>query len=112
MAGSSSSSTSNQNPISSSATPLDQQLFASMIADKRKPKTRSQIKAEGDVKFKIGVLWVFAIILGPLVFFGGIIYLNDPNSGKEFWLIIMPIITASITGILGYIAGERNGSGK
>ncbi|MEN9491789.1 MAG: hypothetical protein RJA63_2238 [Pseudomonadota bacterium] len=36
----------------------------------------------------------------------------NPGDAKDLWVIIGPIITAGITGILGYLTGENSASNK
>ncbi|WP_153913041.1 hypothetical protein [Shewanella sp. TC10] len=112
MAGSSSSSSSNQIPSSSSAIPTDNQAWNKLIAENSKPRTPAQIKAAGDVSVKIGVLWLVGITCGLLGVFGCIAFFMIPDNAKDLWVIIGPIITAGLTGTLAYLTGEKSGSGK
>lgn len=82
------------------------------LADALKPKTPAQIRAAGDVKVKIGVLWLVGITCSILAVFGGVVFINTPEHAKDFWVIIAPIITAGVTGTIAFLTGEKAGSGK
>ena len=82
------------------------------IADATKPKTPAQIRAAGDVKVKVGVLWLVGVTCAILSLFGGLVFINTPDNAKDFWVIIAPIITAGVTGTIAFLTGEKSGSGK
>lgn len=117
MATSSSSSNPFQNRSGGSGSASSFQLDASWAAfeallDKRleeiKPKTPAQIKASGDSTNKTIVITSMSAILLLMILFAGIVYLQKPESGKDFFGVVMPIITAIISGIFGYLSGEKS----
>ncbi len=109
----STNSTSIQQPqASSSQQPTMEQIYAQTLEAARKPRTPAQIKAYGDIKVKIGVLWFVGAVCSILSIFGGAIFFKSPDSGKDIWVIIGPIITAAVTGTLAYLTGEKNAGNK
>jgi len=73
-----------------------------------KPKTPAQIKANGDSRNKTIVISALVIILAIIVLFIGAIYIIDSVTGKEFSSSLMPVITAIISGVFGYLSGEKS----
>jgi hypothetical protein len=111
MAGTSTSQSSFSS--SSSAQPNELQAWQQKaLADAGKPKTPAQIRAAGDIKVKVGVLWLVGITCSILSIFGGIVFINTPDQAKDFWLIITPIITAGVTGTIAFLTGEKSSSNK
>ncbi|CAK3652458.1 hypothetical protein ACNO7T_07175 [Vibrio campbellii] len=109
----SSSSTSQfQPPSSSSGQPSDTQAWQKLVSDAAKPKTPAQIRAAGDIKVKVGVLWLVGITCAILAIFGGVVFVRTPEHAKDIWVIIAPIITAGLTGTLAFLTGEKAGSSK
>ncbi len=109
---SSSSTIQAQIPSSSSALPSDLQAWQKVLNDALKPKTPAQIRAAGDVKVKVGVLWLVGVTCSILSIFGGIVFIRTPEHAKDIWVIISPIISAGITGTVAFLTGEKSGSGK
>ncbi|EKS6583098.1 MULTISPECIES: hypothetical protein [Enterobacter] len=72
-----------------------------------KPKSPSQIKASGDSRNKTIVISALVIILAIIVIYIGAIYIIDSQTGKEFTSSLMPVITAIISGVFGYLSGEK-----
>lgn len=108
-------SSTSQTTISSSSSSQPNELQAwqqKALADASKPKTPAQIRAAGDVKVKVGVLWLVGITCAILSIFGGLVFINTPEHAKDFWVIIAPIITAGVTGTIAFLTGEKAGSGK
>ncbi|MEP9338150.1 hypothetical protein ABKU20_24500, partial [Enterobacter asburiae] len=70
-----------------------------------KPKTPAQIKANGDSRNKTILISALVIILAIIVLFIGAIYIIDSVPGKEFSSSLMPVITAIISGVFGYLSG-------
>lgn len=100
-------------PESSSALPGEFQAWQQrIITDAAKPKTPAQIRAAGDVKTKLGVLWFTGIICSILSIFGGVAFIYSPEHAKDIWVIISPIITAGVTGTIAFLTGEKSGSNK
>lgn len=85
--------------------------FESMI-EKRleeiKPKTPAQIKANGDSRNKTIVITGLVVILGMILLFAGITWIMKSETGKEFTSSLMPVVTAIISGVFGYLSGEKN----
>ncbi|MBP4066652.1 hypothetical protein J9893_06570 [Aeromonas sp. MaB10011B] len=106
------STTPPQIPNSSSAQPTESQAWQKVLADASKPKTPAQIRAAGEVTVKVGVLWFVGATCVVLAAFGGAMFFYDANVAKDVWVIFGPIITAGITGTIGYLSGESKGSSK
>ena len=71
-----------------------------------------QIEAHGNFQFRLAVVWAVSVICGLLAL-GGIVYsCLYPDKSKDIWVIVGPIISAGVTGMIGFLAGERNASGK
>ncbi|HGG8773461.1 TPA: hypothetical protein ACJJ1E_005045 [Enterobacter kobei] len=101
------------NPGSSSTLQIDAAWasFESMIEkrlDEIKPKTPAQIKANGDSRNKTIVISALVAILAIIVLYIGAIYIINSSTGKEFTSSLMPVITAIISGVLGYLSGEKS----
>lgn len=100
-------------PPTSSQTPTVEQAYLAQIAVMaQKPQTAAQIKAAGDVKVKVGVLWLVGVFCTVLGGFGGVVFINTPEHAKDFWVIIGPIISAAMTGTVAYLTGDKMSSGK
>lgn len=97
-------------PSSSSLPPSDFQAWQRTMEEANKPRTPAAIKAAGDVKVKIGVLWMIGVTCTVLSAFGGVMFFYNPSVAKDVWVITGPIITAALTGTLGYLSGEKNAS--
>lgn len=110
MASSSSSSSQQQVPPSSSRNLSNEQAWQKLLLENSKPKTPAQIKAAGEVKVKVGVLWLVGTTSAVLALFGGVAFFTIPEKAQDLWVIIGPIITAALTGTLGYLTGEKNSS--
>ena len=66
-----------------------------------------QIRAHGDIKTRLGIIWFVGIICGILSIGGVIAFFVNPNSAKDVWVIVGPIISAGVTGTVSYFAGEQ-----
>lgn len=100
-------------PNSSSVPPNEYQAWQKRVLDEaQKPKTPAQIRAAGDVKVKVGVLWLVGVTSAILSLFGGAVFIIKPENAKDIWVIIAPIITAGVTGTLAFLTGEKSGGGK
>lgn len=112
----SSSTPFNQPPINSgsSSTLQIDAAWASLEAmfEKRlaeiKPKTPAQIKANTDGRNKTIVISGLIIILAVIIIYIGVIYILKSSDGKDFTSSMMPIITGIISGVFGYISGEKS----
>ena len=71
------------------------------------PSSTGIIKAEGDVKTRIGVLWLIGIVCSLLITGGFAVFFVRPESAKDVWVIIGPIISAAISGTVSFLAAER-----
>lgn len=60
--------------------------------------TTEQIRAHGDVKTRIAMLWFVGLICGILSFGGIAAFFINPASAKDVWVIIGPIISAGLSG--------------
>lgn len=115
-------SSSSRNPFSgpqlNSGTSSTSQIDAAWASlesmlDKRiqqefKPKTPAQIKANGDSRNKTIVISAMVVILGIIIIYAGALYALNKDGGKEFTTMLMPVITAIISGTFGYLSGERS----
>lgn len=109
------SSSTSQPTISASSSTQPNELQAwqhKALANASKPKTPAQIRAAGDVKVKVGVLWLVGTTCAILSVFGGIVFINTPEHAQDFWVIIAPIITAGVTGTIAFLTGEKAGASK
>lgn len=107
------SSTNPENlPSSSTTQPSDLQAWQKYMSDFLKPRTPAQIRAAGDVKVKVGVLWLVGVTCSILATFGGIVFVMNPDHAKDIWVIISPIISAGVTGTVAFLTGEKSSSGK
>ncbi len=69
--------------------------------------TATLVHEQGEVKTRMAIL-LFAGVINVLLIAGGLIaYFVNPDKAKDLWLIIGPIITASVSGITGYFLGHR-----
>ncbi|MEK4283212.1 hypothetical protein [Ureibacillus sp. FSL K6-0165] len=103
---SSSTTTTNNYNQSSTNTPEYNQLLK-MYLDTQKPMTPTQIKAHGEVKTRIGILWFVGIVCALLIIIGGISIFKDPNSAKDVWVIIGPILSSAVTGTVAYFTIDK-----
>jgi hypothetical protein len=74
-------------------------------------ETVDAIKAHGDVKTKVAVIWLVGIITAILAIGGLFSFYYDPDKSKDLWVIIGPIIAAGITGGVAYLVGGKPNSG-
>ncbi len=108
-----SSSTSTQTVPPSSTIPLSQEeAYIKQFIPQSKPATVGQIRAEGEVKTKIGIIWFVGVICVLLIIIGGISLIKNPETAKDVWVIIGPILSSTITGIIAFLTGEKQNSGK
>ena len=61
-----------------------------------------------EVRNKTIVISALVVILAIIVIYIGAIYIIDSVTGKEFTSSLMPVITAIISGVLGYLSGEKS----
>ena len=109
----SNSSTATPQNISNSAStsPTQEQAYAKQLTQV-KPQTTAQIRAHGEIKIKLGVLWLVGTVSVILGTFGCISFLLTPDKSKDLWVIIGPIISAGITGVVAFLTGEKQSSSK
>ena len=69
--------------------------------------TAGIIKAEGEVKTRIAVLVLIGVVNCLLIIGGFSVFIFQPGSAKDVWVIIGPIISASISGTVSFLAAER-----
>lgn len=67
------------------------------------------IHAEGEIKTRIGVLWLIGVVCSLLIVGGFAVIFVRPESTKDVWVIIGPIISAAISGTVSFLAGQRAG---
>ncbi len=68
-----------------------------------------QIVAEGDVALKLLIVKIAGLICAMLVFSMTLGYLIDPTS-KDLIIVCAPIVSSTLSGVIGYIAGEAKSS--
>lgn len=75
-------------------------------------KTTQQIKAEGEIKIKVIVLTIIGVLLAVITV-GGIagLIINEATFGK-YWQGLQAIISGAIFGLVGFVAGQKVGSGE
>lgn len=88
------------------------EMLLKQYTSSQKPLTAAQIRANGEVKTRLGILWFVGVISVLLIAIGGISILKDPQNAKDVWVIIGPLISSAITGTVAYFTGERNSSQK
>jgi hypothetical protein len=67
-----------------------------------------QIKAHGEVKTRMGIIWFVGIICGILAIGAFIISYKDISNAKDIWVIIGPIISGAVSGTVGFLSGEKS----
>ena len=65
------------------------------------------IVANGDVAVRLAVVRFVSVIMSVLALGGVIAWLIDPESAKELWKIIGPIISGVVLVAIGFIAGQK-----
>jgi hypothetical protein len=95
------------------------ELMLKIYTETQKPQTPAQIRAagevkriEGEMKNKFTVLIIIGIISVLLTLFGCITFIVNPKNAKDVWVFIGPIITAGISGTVGFLTGEKQGTNK
>lgn len=100
-------------PISSTSQPTNETAYYSqMIKQQKKSQTPAQIKAHGEVKTKMGVLWFIGTICISLILVGGIAMIVNPEQSKDIWIIFGPILSSAVTGTIAFLTGEKIASKK
>lgn len=77
-----------------------------------KPQTVGQIRAQGEVNTRLGVLWFVGVVCLALIILGGVTFIINPESAKDVWVVIGPIISSAVTGTVAFLTGEKQGSKK
>ena len=96
---------------SSSTVPVSEAIaYIQQYSQQEKQLTPAQIRAQGEVKTRIGVLWLVGIICTILGIFGGISFIVSPQNAKDVWVIIGPILSSAITGTIAFLTGEKQGT--
>lgn len=113
-----------QNNATSTTHPPGYEELLNRVAALSKPQTVGQIRAAGEAKIaeaeankikgevtnKRLVLIMIGIITIILTVFGCYVFIKDKEIAKDVWVIIGPIITAGISGTIGFLTGERQAS--
>ena len=74
----------------------------------RSSPTTAEIYARGDVTTRVVVVAGVLIIVVILVLGGLFISYTQPDRTKDVWVIIGPLISAALSGTIGFIAGESH----
>jgi hypothetical protein len=82
------------------------------MASQQKPLTPAAIRAQGDIKTRIGILWFVGVITCLLIAIGGVALFVIPDKSQEVWVIIGPIISSAVTGTVAFFTGERQGKNQ
>lgn len=106
----SSSSTTTTHSASSTNQPPQEAYLKQYAAPK--PQTVAQIRAAGEVKTRLGILWFIGVATMTLIIIGGISSIKDPKTAKDVWVIIGPIIASAVSGTIAYFSGEKQGERK
>lgn len=88
------------------------ELLLKQYAATQKPQSTAQIKAAGEVKTRLGIIWFVGVVCVLLIIIGGAATFKDPTTAKDVWVIIGPMISSAITGTVAYFTGEKNSSAK
>lgn len=125
ISSSSSSSVASQPAENLSATNTPEYIaLLQKYTETQKPKTPAQIRAsaevtraeaeakrmDGEVRNKLVVLIIVGVITFLLSGFGCYIFVAKPEIAKDVWVVIGPIITAGISGTIGFLSGEKQGN--
>ena len=70
--------------------------------------TPEQIKAHGEVRTRIAILWFVGVICSILAIGGLVAFFICPASSKDIWVFIGPIISAGISGAVTFFAAQRS----
>ncbi len=65
------------------------------------------VTAQGNVKIRITAIIVVGVVILVLLLGGLYAYITDPTHAKDLWLIIGPIISAAISGLVGFEIGQK-----
>jgi len=69
--------------------------------------TTAAIRAHGDVKVRTGVLWLVGAVCGILAIGGLLAFFFRPDQSKDIWVIIGPIISGGVAGVVGAFLGSE-----
>jgi len=94
-------------PVSSASQPTNEVAYYQKIIEQIKPQTPAQIKAHGEVKTRIGVLWFIGAVCISLIIIGGIAMIVNPEQSKDVWVIIGPILSSAVMGTIAFLTGEK-----
>jgi hypothetical protein len=72
--------------------------------------TTEAIRAHGEIKIRAGVLWLVGTVCSILAIGGLLAFFIRPDQAKDIWVIIGPIISAGVAGVVAFLSGERNRS--
>ena len=99
----------NQNAASSTNS-YNNDDITKLLATMYQPLTANQIKAQGEVKTRTGIIWFVGIIIVLIIIFGGVFSLIYPDKFKDTWAIFAPIVSSAVTGALTYFITDQNKS--
>ena len=112
MSSNTSSSNTPNTQLSSTSTVTETVAYINQLNSQNKPPTIAHMKAKGDIKFRMTVLWFVGLICAMLTIFGCSIFMFNPGIAKDVWVIIGPILSSAITGTIAYLTGEKQNSKK
>jgi hypothetical protein len=67
----------------------------------------AQIRAHGEIRIRMAVIWLVGVICSILSLCGILSLFVLPDSFKDIWVTIGPIISAGLTGTVGFLMGEK-----
>jgi hypothetical protein len=66
------------------------------------------VTAKGNVKIRLTAIIMAGVIVLALLIGGLYAYFVNPAQSKDLWLIIGPIISAAVSGLVGYEIGKKS----
>lgn len=67
-----------------------------------------EIRARGEVALRIGLLWLSGAVLCLLIVGALALTFLRPESSKDIWVIIGPILSVAVSGSVSYLAGTTS----
>jgi hypothetical protein len=90
----------------------NQVIISSSGGTTQASQSPEEIYAHGDVKTRLEIISFVKWLTLVLVAGGVAAWVWNPDKAKDFWLIIGPIISGSVSGVIGFVTGERQSSRK
>lgn len=71
---------------------------------------KPRFQKDRDINVQLAVIIMVGVVLVILTVGGVVAFLYNSDGAKDLWVIIGPIISAAITGFIGFLAGKRYGA--